>query len=72
MFVLLNELQRDTVTDYLDETDLFDMRQQDGAANFRQLRFTDTEEGVVIDYKAGSILVLGAFKADMDQGDFLF
>ncbi len=70
-FVLIDEVNRDTVHDF-DETDFLDMREQTGVKNFRQLDIIQEADGVVIDYQTGSVLLLGATKSDVDAGDFLF
>jgi serralysin len=71
-FVVCDEIARDTVNDYLNGTDLLDMSEQTGVRNFHQLRLTQEADGVVLDYKTGSMLLLGVTKADIDAGDFVF
>jgi Ca2+-binding RTX toxin-like protein len=71
-FVFIDEINRDTVHDYIDGTDVLDMREQTGAKNFHQLKFIQEADGVVIDYQTGSVLLLGVSKAELDAEDFLF
>ncbi|WP_161141970.1 beta strand repeat-containing protein [Propylenella binzhouense] len=62
----------DTVGDYLDGIDWFDLSAQTGASDFDDLVFTTEAGGVLVDYGTGAFFVAGADIGDFDTGDFHF
>ncbi|WP_161140691.1 beta strand repeat-containing protein [Propylenella binzhouense] len=72
VFAFADDVGRDTVGDYLDGIDWFDLSAQTGATEFADLSFTANAGGVLVDYGTGEFFVAGADIADFDSSDFFF
>jgi Ca2+-binding RTX toxin-like protein len=71
-FVFADNSGSDTVTDFANGSEKFDLQAVAGLTSFSQLVLTDTGPGVLVDYRTGSFLIANASNfSSIDATDFL-